>query len=93
MFLFLIDVCRRDTEKISVDLQLFVGQTCTGLAQPVFQVLGPKYSELWFDYRGRTTATALISIANPLGAALGELISPLIDDVRQSVRTRCVPRF
>ncbi|KAJ5606098.1 hypothetical protein N7510_008879, partial [Penicillium lagena] len=30
--------------------------------------------DLWFSDRGRTSATALASLANPLGAALGQLI-------------------
>ena len=34
----------------------------TAVAQPVFQVLGPMYSEKWFDLNGRTTATMLIAI-------------------------------
>src|SRR5258708_888000 len=64
---------------------LFLGQFFTGLAQPWFQVLGPKYSELWFDLKGRTTATAIIAIANPIGGALGELLAPLVSDIRKGV--------
>lgn len=33
-----------------------------GIAQPVFQVVGPRFSEAWFDYNGRTTATMVISV-------------------------------
>ena len=33
-----------------------------GIAQPVFQVLGPMYSERWFDLKGRTTATMIIAV-------------------------------
>lgn len=36
------------------------------ITQPIFQVLGPKYSETWFDLKGRTTATMLISIGKSL---------------------------
>ncbi|KAF8342314.1 major facilitator superfamily domain-containing protein [Cantharellus anzutake] len=64
---------------------IFFGQFFSGFAQPWFQILGPKYSELWFDLQGRTTATAIIAIANPIGSALGELISPLIKDVRHGL--------
>ncbi|KIM57391.1 hypothetical protein SCLCIDRAFT_1219430 [Scleroderma citrinum Foug A] len=35
------------------------------------------YSERWFNLNGRTTATMLIAIANPIGAAIGLLLSPL----------------
>lgn len=32
------------------------------IAQPIYQILAPKYSETWFDLRGRTTATMIIAI-------------------------------
>ncbi|ELU42626.1 MFS_1 domain-containing protein [Rhizoctonia solani AG-1 IA] len=57
----------------------------TGFSQPWFQILGPKYSETWFDLRGRTTSTMIISIANPVGAALSQLIAPAFSTVRESV--------
>jgi FLVCR family MFS transporter 7 len=82
-------------------------QSFAAISQPVFQVLGPKYSETWFDLKGRTTATMLIVIgkpsftppplcstppqpshcfpANPIGGALGQVISPLVGTSRQSV--------
>lgn len=56
---------------------LILGQLFSGIAQPVFQVLGPMYSERWFNLNGRTTATMLIAIANPIGAAISQLLSPL----------------
>lgn len=37
-------------------------QLFAAIAQPIFQVLGPKYSELWFDLKGRTTATMFVAI-------------------------------
>ncbi|KAG8770879.1 hypothetical protein FRC12_004008 [Ceratobasidium sp. 428] len=64
---------------------LLIGQVFTGFAQPWFQILGPKYSEVWFDLRGRTTATMIIAIANPIGAALSQLIAPAFSTVRDSV--------
>ncbi|KAJ1304650.1 hypothetical protein OPQ81_005791 [Rhizoctonia solani] len=64
---------------------LLIGQVFTGFSQPWFQILGPKYSETWFDLRGRTTATMVIAIANPIGAALSQLIAPVFSTVRESV--------
>ncbi|KAF8844366.1 MFS general substrate transporter [Paxillus ammoniavirescens] len=64
---------------------LIFGQVFSAISQPVFQVLGPKYSEKWFDLNGRTTATMTIAIANPIGSALGQLLSPLVGSPRQSV--------
>lgn len=40
-------------------------QIIAGITQPIFQVLIPGYSEKWFDLRGRTTATMLMSIGKP----------------------------
>ncbi|EED83514.1 predicted protein, partial [Postia placenta Mad-698-R] len=64
---------------------ILVGQIIAGITQPIFQVLIPGYSEKWFDLRGRTTATMLMSIANPIGNALGQLISPLVGTPRESI--------
>ncbi|TKW49294.1 Major facilitator superfamily domain-containing protein 7 [Colletotrichum tanaceti] len=52
------------------------GQILTGLAQPFVLAAPTRYSDLWFTNRGRVAATALTSLANPLGAALGQLIVP-----------------
>ncbi|KAH8828337.1 major facilitator superfamily domain-containing protein [Flagelloscypha sp. PMI_526] len=64
---------------------LIIGQMFAAITQPIFQVLGPKYSELWFDLRGRTTATMIIAISNPIGGAIGQLLSPLVGDTKQSI--------
>ncbi|KAJ6593850.1 major facilitator superfamily domain-containing protein [Mycena capillaripes] len=64
---------------------LFIGQFFAAVAQPIFQVIGPKYSETWFDLKGRTTATMVVAIANPVGGALGQLLSPIVGDTRQSI--------
>ena len=50
------------------------GQLLLGLAQPFALAAPTRYSDLWFSEQGRTSATALATLANPLGAALGELI-------------------
>ncbi|KZV63363.1 MFS general substrate transporter [Peniophora sp. CONT] len=64
---------------------VILGQFFAGLAQPIFQILAPKYSELWFDLKTRTTATMIISIANPIGGAIGQLLSPAFPDTRQGI--------
>ncbi|KAF7361359.1 Major facilitator superfamily domain-containing protein 7 [Mycena sanguinolenta] len=64
---------------------LLLGQTCASIAQPIFQVLAPKYSETWFDLKTRTTATMVIAMANPIGGAVGQLLSPLVGTPRQSI--------
>ncbi|SPO04949.1 related to permease of the major facilitator superfamily [Cephalotrichum gorgonifer] len=52
------------------------GQILTGLAQPFVLAAPTRYSDMWFTTRGRVGTTALMSLANPLGAALGQLIVP-----------------
>ena len=52
------------------------GQILTGLAQAFVLSAPTRYSDLWFTNRGRVAATALASLANPFGAALGQLIIP-----------------
>jgi hypothetical protein len=64
---------------------LIIGQLFSAIAQPIFQVLGPMYSETWFDLKGRTTATMLISVANPVGGAIGQLLSPIPGNTRHSI--------
>ncbi|KAI1768552.1 MFS general substrate transporter [Hypoxylon sp. FL1150] len=52
------------------------GQILIGLAQPFVLSAPTRYSDMWFTNRGRVAATALASLANPFGAALGQLIVP-----------------
>lgn len=52
------------------------GQILIGFGQPFVLSAPTRYSDLWFTNRGRVAATALMSLANPLGAALGQLIIP-----------------
>ena len=33
-----------------------------GFSQPIFQIVAVRYSEAWFDLRGRTTATLIMSL-------------------------------
>ncbi|KAK5136094.1 hypothetical protein LTR08_004144 [Meristemomyces frigidus] len=53
------------------------GQILIGFAQPFVLAAPTRYSNLWFSDTGRVSATALASLANPFGGALGQLIGPL----------------
>ncbi|GAB7363816.1 hypothetical protein MBLNU230_g4382t1 [Neophaeotheca triangularis] len=53
------------------------GQILIGFAQPFVLAAPTRYSNLWFSDTGRVTATAIASLANPFGGALGQLIGPL----------------
>lgn len=50
------------------------GQLLLGLAQPFALAAPTRYSDLWFSEQGRTSATAFATLANPLGAAIGQLV-------------------
>ncbi|KAJ9635218.1 hypothetical protein H2199_008704 [Coniosporium tulheliwenetii] len=52
------------------------GQIIIGLAQPFVLSAPTRYSDLWFTEKGRISATAVASLANPLGGALGQLVGP-----------------
>lgn len=52
------------------------GQCVIGLAQPFVLAAPTRYSDLWFTESGRISATAVASLGNPFGGALGQLIDP-----------------
>ncbi|KAI9806126.1 MAG: hypothetical protein M1833_004533 [Piccolia ochrophora] len=53
------------------------GQILTGMAQPFVLAAPTRYSDMWFTSTGRISATAVASLANPFGGALGQLIGPI----------------
>jgi FLVCR family MFS transporter 7 len=48
---------QRSLNEIFITCQFFAS-----IAQPLYQVLSPIYSETWFDLNGRTTATMILGI-------------------------------
>lgn len=54
------------------------GQMLIGFAQPFVLSAPTRYSDLWFSPSGRVSATAIASLANPFGGALGQLINPFL---------------
>lgn len=52
------------------------GQILIGLAQPFVLSAPTRYSDVWFSEKGRVSATAVASLANPFGGALAQLIDP-----------------
>ncbi|TVY90548.1 Solute carrier family 49 member A3 [Lachnellula willkommii] len=61
------------------------GQILTGLAQPFVLAAPTRYSDLWFTNRGRVAATAVMSLANPFGGALAQLVDPAWADKARDV--------
>lgn len=46
------------------------GQILVGFAQPFVLAAPTRYSDLWFSDRGRVSATAVATLANPFGGAV-----------------------
>ena len=65
---------RASQPKFSV---VMFGQILIGFAQPFVLAAPTRYSNLWFSDSRRVSATAIASLANPFGGALGQLIGPL----------------
>ncbi|KAG9523912.1 MFS general substrate transporter, partial [Aureobasidium melanogenum] len=58
---------------------VIVGQILIGFAQPFVLAAPTRYSDLWFPETGlfgRVSATAIASLANPLGGAIGQIVGP-----------------
>lgn len=55
---------------------VMIGQILIGFAQPFVLAAPTRYSDLWFSNRGRVAATAAMSLANPLGGAVAQLVGP-----------------
>lgn len=41
---------------------IIIAQLLVGVVAPCFQVVGPRYAEVWFDLKGRATATMIVAI-------------------------------
>lgn len=57
---------------------VMTGQILIGLAQPFVLAAPTHFSNLWFSPQGRCSATAVASLANPFGGALGQLVDPFL---------------
>lgn len=55
---------------------LFLGSTCIGIAQSIFQIVPPSFAERWFQ--DRTTVIMLSAVANPFGGAIGDVLAPAL---------------
>lgn len=53
-----------------------IGQVLIGFSQPFVLAAPTRFSNVWFSDQGRVSATAIATLANPLGGALGQLIGP-----------------
>jgi sugar phosphate permease len=49
---------------------VMTGQVLIGLGQPFVLAAPTRYSDMWFTEKGRVSATAVASLANPLGGAV-----------------------
>lgn len=58
------------------------GQVMVGLAQPFVLSAPVRFSEVWFEEGERIAATAIASLANPLGGAVRDSFSCLYPGLR-----------
>jgi FLVCR family MFS transporter 7 len=63
--------------KLAIFEVVMTGQVLIGMAQPFVLAAPTRFSDQWFTDKGRTTATAIASLANPFGGALGQLLAPI----------------
>lgn len=52
------------------------GQILIGFSQPFVLAAPTRFSNVWFSDQGRVSATAIATLANPFGGALGQLVGP-----------------
>jgi FLVCR family MFS transporter 7 len=57
---------------------VILGQIISGAGQPFFLNVPTHYSDKWFSAQSRVSATALMSLANAIGAAVGQLVNPFL---------------
>jgi len=57
---------------------VMVGQILSGAGQPFFLNVPTHYSDKWFSASSRVSATALMSLSNAIGAAVGQLVDPFM---------------
>ncbi|KAK9465107.1 major facilitator superfamily domain-containing protein [Lipomyces arxii] len=55
---------------------LMFGQILIGFGQPFCLNAPSYYTDMWFTSKSRISANALASLSNPLGGAIGQLVSP-----------------
>ncbi|KAF2356546.1 Major facilitator superfamily [Trinorchestia longiramus] len=54
------------------------GQSISAMAQSFLLFIPTKVSQIWFPEQQRTISTTIISMSNPLGIVLGEIVTPAI---------------
>jgi MFS transporter, FLVCR family, MFS-domain-containing protein 7 len=74
---------------------VMLGQIITGMGQPFFLNVPTHYSDKWFSATSRVSATALMSLANAIGAAIGQLVNPFlaptVNDIPNMVENSLCP--
>ncbi|KAI5784502.1 major facilitator superfamily domain-containing protein [Pyronema domesticum] len=64
---------------------VMLGQILIGFSQPFVLSAPPHYSDLWFTPNGRVSATAVVSLANPVGAALAQFLGPMLATTAEDI--------
>ncbi|PVH81105.1 putative cell surface receptor/MFS transporter [Cadophora sp. DSE1049] len=64
-----------------------VGQVIMGMAGAVPISLPSHYTNLWFSGNSRIAANAIMSLSNPTGGAVAQLIAPIVVKTKQDIPT------
>ena len=70
----------RSTTQRGFSVVMF-GQILVGFGQPFVLSAPTRYSDVWFSEKGRIAATAVTSLANPLGGAVSPSLTYLLEPV------------
>nr|XP_053627532.1 uncharacterized protein B0416.5-like [Cherax quadricarinatus] len=54
------------------------GQVLAGMAQSFLLFIPTKVSQLWFPENSRTLSTTVLSLSNPLGVVVAQVLSPIL---------------
>lgn len=69
---------------------MMVGHVIISFAQPFVLAAPTRYSRLWFSDGGRTSATAVASLASALGAIIGGFVGPALAEASGTQSTSVV---
>ncbi|CAL4104883.1 unnamed protein product, partial [Meganyctiphanes norvegica] len=75
-----------DQKDAQYGLSLF-GQTLGGMAQAFVLFVPTKLSQLWFPKDQRAISTTLVSLSNPLGIVVAQVVSPTVVQSQDDIPT------
>lgn len=75
---YIATLCRTQAGSWGAYTLMMVGQFCGALAQPIYVNLPATMAADWFAVDERDIATTIAALFNPLGAAIGQVLPPML---------------